>query len=68
MIAIIINNGWEIKSLDIKSAFLQGKVISRDLFVKPLKEDKTDNLSKLLKTVYGLNHLSIKNMVSSCQR
>ena len=58
MIAIIITNGWEINSLDIKSAFLQGKEISRDLFVKPPKEAKTDNLWKLLKTVYGLNDAS----------
>ena len=34
VIAIIMTNGWEINSLDIKSAFLQGKEISRDLFVK----------------------------------
>ena len=58
VIAIIITNGWEITSLDIKSAFLQGKEISRDLFVKPPKEAKTDNLWKLLKTVYGLNDAS----------
>ena len=57
-IAIIITNGWEINSLDVKSAFLQGKEISRDLFVKPLKEAKTDNLWKLLKTIYGLNDAS----------
>ena len=58
VIAIIIINEWEINSLDIKSAFLQGKEISRDLFAKPPKEAKTDNLWKLLKTVYGLNDAS----------
>ena len=58
MIAILITNGWEINSLDIKSAFLQGKEISRDLFAKPPKEAKTDNLWKLLKTVYSLNDAS----------
>ena len=58
VIAIIITNGWEINSLDIKSAFLQGKEISRDLFVKPPKEAKTDNFWKLLKTVHGLNDAS----------
>ena len=58
MIAIIITNGWEINSLDIKSAFRQGKEISRDLFVKPPKEAKTDNFWKLLKTVHGLNDAS----------
>ena len=58
VIAIIITNRWEINSLDIKSEFLQGKEISCDLFVKPPKEAKTDNLWKLLKTVYGLNDAS----------
>ena len=55
MIATIIINGWEINSLDLKSTFLQGKEISSDLFVKPPKEAKIDNLWKLLKNVYGLN-------------
>ena len=51
-------DGWEINLPDIKSAFLQRKEISHDLFVKPLKEVKTDKLWKLLKTVYGLNDAS----------
>ena len=58
VIAIIMTNGWEINLLDIKSAFLQGKEISRDLFVRPPKNPKTDNLWKLLKTVYDLNDAS----------
>ena len=58
MIATPITNGWEINSLDIKPAFLQGKEISLALFVKPPKEAKTDNLWKLLKTVYSLNDAS----------
>ena len=53
-----MTNGWEINLLDIKSAFLQGKEISRDLFVRPPKNPKTDNLWKLLKTVYDLNDAS----------
>ena len=60
VMTIIITTGREINLLDIKSAFLQVKEISRDLFVKPPKEAKTDNLWKLMKTVYGLNHASRK--------
>ena len=58
VIAIIITNGWAINSLDMKSTFLQGKEISSDLFVKPPKEAKIDNLWKLLKNVYGLKDAS----------
>ena len=29
------NNKWEIKSLDIKAAFLQGDKIGRDVFLRP---------------------------------
>ena len=57
-IAILITNEWEINPLDKKSVFLQEKEISRDLFVKPPKEAKTDDVWKLLKTVNGLNDAS----------
>ena len=45
---------WKIGRLDIKSAFLQGQKIERDVYLKPLKEAGTDRLWKLNKTVYGL--------------
>ena len=47
-------HNWNIKSLDIRSAFLQGKEISRDLFIKPPKEAGTNKIWKLRKSVYGL--------------
>ena len=40
--------------MDIKSAFLQGKSIERDVFIKPPKEANTNKLWKLNTTVYGL--------------
>ena len=40
--------------MDIKSAFLQGKSIQRDVFIKPPKEANTNKLWKLKTTVYGL--------------
>ena len=38
--------GWRIGSLDIKSAFLQGQKIERDVYLKPPKEAGTDRLWK----------------------
>ena len=40
--------------MDIKSAFLQGKSIQRDVFIKPPKEANTNKLWKLKTTVYEL--------------
>lgn len=41
-----------------KSAFLQGKQITRNSFIKPPKEAETDQLWKLRKTVYGMSNAS----------
>jgi hypothetical protein len=48
---------WSLKTTDIKSAFLQGKEIQRDVFiVPPLEAQKNDwKLWKLKKSLYGLN-------------
>ena len=54
------NNGWRIRSLDVKCAFLQGKLIQRDVFLKPPREAKTDKVWKLEKTIYGLGDASRK--------
>ena len=55
IIAIAATNKWKIKSLDIKSAFLQGREISRELYVKPPVEFVAGQLWKLKKALYGLN-------------
>ena len=54
------SKGWRIGSLDIKSAFLQGQKIERDVYLKPRapREAGTDKLWKLNKTVYGLGDAS----------
>jgi len=57
-LATMSANGWNCKSLDVKSAFLQGKLIERDIFLKPPKEAKTDKVWKCKKAVYGLNEAS----------
>ena len=53
-LAIILMKGWHAKTIDVKTAYLQGERISRDVFVKPPIEAGTKQLWKLRKTIYGL--------------
>lgn len=53
-LTIISSKNWMLNSLDVKTAFLQGKAIDREVIVQPPKEANTTNLWKLSKTVYGL--------------
>ena len=55
VLAIISSNAWKLHSLDVKSAFLQGAPIERDVFIKPPKEANTSFLWKMLLAPYGLN-------------
>ena len=48
----------ECKSIDIKTAFLHGKLLEREIFMKLPKEASTKKLWKLEKCVYGLNQAS----------
>ena len=56
-LAIAARNQWTIKSTDIKSAFLQGQDIDRDVFLKPPKEANVPPgvIWKLNKSLYGLH-------------
>ena len=54
LLAIVSANSWSVHSLDVKSAFLQGIDITRDVFIKPPKEANTDMIWKLLRCIYGL--------------
>ena len=47
VLAIILSHQWQASSLDVKSAFLQGNQIDRDLYLKPLQEADTGNIWKL---------------------
>lgn len=56
-LAIASSQSWTLKTTDIKSAFLQGKPLDRDVFLKPPKEaDLPDGkVWKLKRCLYGLN-------------
>ena len=55
---VAASNKWIVNILDIRSAFLQGKQIQREIFIKPPREIKTNKIWKLNKTIYGLNDAS----------
>ena len=48
---------WKIRTTDIKSAFLQGKILERDVFLKPPPEAEVSDgkIWKLRRCLYGLN-------------
>ena len=54
LITIASSMKWKCHSIDIKSAYLQGNTIQRNIFLKPPKEYDDGKLWKLKKTVYGL--------------
>lgn len=47
---------WTVKTTDIKSAFLRGKILDRDVYIKPPKESKTSKaiIWKHKHGLYGL--------------
>ena len=53
-IGIAASKQWHVNSVDIKSAYLQGDEINRDILLKPPPECYEGRLWKLRKTVYGL--------------
>lgn len=60
LLAVICQNKWHVHSMDIKSAFLQGMQLSREIYVRPPPEaGKEDTLWKLNKCVYGLADASL---------
>lgn len=47
---------WKLESLDITSAFLQGNLLERDVFVRPPAEYREKGkVWKLMRCIYGLN-------------
>ena len=59
--SILSSNKWQVHCLDVACAFLQGKPIDRDVYLKPPSEvAKPNTLWKLHKCVYGLVDASRK--------
>ena len=54
LVSLIISIGWTIKHIDVESAFLQGKQLEREVYIRPPLEAETDLLWKLNKCLYGL--------------
>ena len=54
VLCIVSAKKWNLSSLDIKSAFLQGVPIDRELYMKPPNEAESTKLWLLKKCPYGL--------------
>jgi len=54
-ISVASSKAWECHTIDVKSAYLQGNPIEREIFLKPPPEVDQGTLWKLQKTVYGLS-------------
>ena len=56
LLAVVACENWTLQSIDVKSAFLQGKYMDRIVYLKPPPEANADGkLWKLKKCLYGLN-------------
>ena len=60
VLAVVAIHQWDLSTIDIKAAFLQGNKIERNVYVIPPKEANVDSdiIKRLRKTVYGLNDAS----------
>ena len=54
LLCILSAKKWRLQTIDIKSAYLQGNFISRDICLQPPPCANTKKLWKLVKTPYGL--------------
>lgn len=57
ILSIVASMGWTLKTTDIKSAFLQGKEMDREVYITPPREANVPDgkIWKLLHCLYGLN-------------
>ena len=63
-LAIVAIKSWKIRSVDIKTAFLQGERLDRHVYLKlPVEANSKGKLQKLNKCVYGLCDASLHCMV-----
>lgn len=60
MMAVICQRKWQLNSMDIKVAFLQGKDLDRNVYIQPPPEAQCKGLRwKLNKCIYGLADASL---------
>ena len=58
---VAANEGFDIRSIDIRAAFLQANGLDREVYMEPPKDiKKQGQLWKLKKPLYGLNDASRK--------
>ena len=61
LLAIAVQNKWDISTTDISSAFLQGNKLDREVLIRPPKESNLQGkLWRLNKCLYGLKDASRK--------
>ena len=61
LMALSANFHFKLASVDIRAAFLQSKVLDRDVFVEPSSDMKKQRIIwKLKKPLYGLDDASSK--------
>ena len=59
--AVAANEGFKLRSIDIRAAFLQAKCLDREVYMEPPKDVKKEGkIWKLRKPLYGLNDASRK--------
>ena len=59
LMALSANYHFKIASVDIRAAFLQSKVLDKEVYVEPLSEIKKQGIVwKLNKPLYGLDDAS----------
>jgi len=59
IIALTAQHQWELHAMDIKTAFLQGQNMDREVYVVPPKEANSNGIWLLNKCVYGLSDASL---------
>ena len=61
VLAVIAEKEWQPHSIDVKTAFLQGDTMEREVYLKPPKEaGRYGKVWRLNKCVYGLSDASLK--------
>ena len=56
LLALAASKGWDIKTIDVQNAYLQGENLTREIYMEPPPEAKVQGkIWKLKKAVYGIN-------------